>query len=129
MINLFNKRGLRRWILALGAASIAGMCYLPAQADEAAAKVAIARAEAKIDLITNETPAATQNASFAVAHDKLTQARDAIAHNKDQKAEWLANEAELMADNTAGAAQLAELEVSRAKISHDVDVLETELHK
>lgn len=130
MINSFNQRGLHRWMLAAGVVLAAGACYLPAaQANEAGAKIAIARAEAKIDLISRETPAATQSPSFAIAHEKLTQARAAMVHEKDQQAEWLANEAELLADTTAGSAQLAQMEASRAQVSHDVDVLESELRK
>jgi hypothetical protein len=130
MIHSINKGSLHRWMLVAGVVMVAGLSGLPAAyAGEDAAMVAIARAEAKIDLISRETPAATHNPSFSVAHDKLTQARDAAEHHKNQKAEWLANEAELLADNTAGSAKLAELEASRAQISHDVDILELELRK
>ena len=41
----------------------------------------------------------------------------------------LANEAELMADTTAGNAKLAGLEHTRSAVAHDVDILETELSK
>lgn len=130
MMKSTKQAGLRRWSLVAGVALVAGMCSLPAaNANEADAKVAIARAEAKIDLISQEYPAATHNPSFSVAHEKLTQARNAVAHNKDQQAEWLATEAELLADTTAGAAKLAQMEVSRTQISHDVDILELELRK
>lgn len=98
-----------------------------AQANDAAAKVAITRAEAKIDLISRETPAATQNPSFARAHDRLDQAREALRRGRDQQAEWLANEAELASDATASAAQLNQLELSRAELGHAVSVLESEL--
>ena len=64
-----------------------------------------------------------------MANSKLTQARTALAHDKNQQAEWLANEAELMADNTAGAAQLAGIERTRAEVARDVDILESELRK
>lgn len=107
---------------------IAGAAFAPAaHADDTAAKVAITRAEAKIDLISRETPAATQLASFSRAHDKLEQARNAVRLGHNQQGEWLANEAELASDATAGAAQLAQMEHTRSELGHAVDVLQSEL--
>jgi len=124
---LFSGDRLRR-TAALGLILAAGVAFAPtAFAKDNEAKFAITRAEAKIDLISRETPSATQNPSFARAQDKLSQARDALSHGKDQQAEWLATEAELATDATASTAQLAELQRLRAELGHAVDVLESEL--
>lgn len=113
---------------AIAIALTASATFAPAaSANDAEAKVAITRAEAKIDLISRETPAATQNPSFTRAHDRLDQAREALKRGRDQQAEWLANEAELASDATVSAAQLAQLELSRAELGHAVNVLELEL--
>ena len=110
-------------LLIMGTAALASAAY----ANDDGAKMAITRAEAKIDLISRETPAATQNPSFARAHDRLDQARDALRRGRDQQAQWLANEAELASDATASAAQLNQLELSRAELGRAVSVLESEL--
>ena len=116
-------RAVAAFILAVSSA------FVPAAyaAGNAEAKGAIIRAEAKIDLISRETPAATQNPSFSRAHDRLDQSRDALKRGRDQEAEWLANEAELASDATASAAQLAQLERSRTELEQAVRVLESEL--
>jgi hypothetical protein len=129
---LDQSRPRRLCTALLGGATllVAGLCWLPAaKADQAEATVAIARAEAKIDLVSHESAAATQNRSFSTAQGKLTEAHAALSRNQDQKAEWLANEAELLADITAGSAQLAGLERTRAQVSHDADVLGSEIRK
>ncbi len=93
------------------------------------ARDAITRAEAKIDLVSKENPAATQNTSFVNAQQKLVAAKAAIVRNNDQQAMWLATEAELFAENTAGASKLAGLERTRSEVARDVDILESELRK
>jgi hypothetical protein len=100
-----------------------------ADAGELAAKLAITRAQANIDMVSKENPAATNDPAFASAQDKVAQANIAIRHDDNRQAEWLANEAELLVDTTAGNAKLAGLEHTRSVVAHDVDILELELSK
>jgi hypothetical protein len=129
-MTLVNQSMCGRRVLAIGGVMIAGLCWLPAaRAGQAEASVAIARAEAKVELVSRESPAATQDPSFAAAQSKLNEARAAAARNQDQAAEWRANEAEQFADITAGGAQLAGLERTRAQVGHAVEVLASEVRK
>ena len=100
-----------------------------ADSGQLAAKLAITRAQASVDMVSKENPAATREQSFAAAQAKLAEANVAISQDANRQAEWLANEAELLADTTAGNARLAELEHTRSAVAHDVDVLEVELSK
>jgi len=126
---LSSNQSLRqRWLPVACFVLMSGLCLSqPAHADERDAKNAIMRAEAKIELVLRETPNATQDPSFAVAREKIIQARTALDRNKDQQAEWFANEAELLTELTAGAAQLAGLERTRLEVRRSVDILESEL--
>ncbi|MHB1204152.1 MAG: hypothetical protein ACYCZX_01180 [Rhodospirillaceae bacterium] len=100
-----------------------------AESAELTAKLAIARAQASIDLVSKENPGQTRDQSFADAQQRLADARTAVDHNHDREALWFANEAEMLADTTAGAAKLAGLEHTRAEIAHSVDVLTAEIRK
>jgi len=91
------------------------------------AKLAVARAQASIELVSKENPAATRDQSFTDAQKKLADATVALDDNKNQQALWLAHEAELMATTTAGAAKLAGLVQTRTEIARNIDILETEL--
>ncbi len=93
------------------------------------AKLAIARAEASIGLVSRENPAATQDPEFAKAQRTLKDAQIALEHHDNQDAEWLANEAELSADVTAAGAKLTALEHTRTEIANNVNILEIELRK
>jgi hypothetical protein len=124
----FTKPALR--IFAAGAilsVGLSGQAF--ADSGQLAAKLAITRAQANIDMVSREDPAATHDPSFASAQDKLATANIALSHNDYRQAEWLANEAELLADTTAGNAKLAGLEHTRSSVAHDVDILEIELSK
>ena len=116
--------------LAVGAL-LAICCIGSAYAETGAmdAKLAIARAQANIDLVSKENPAQTRDQSFADAQARLTEAHTALEHHRDRQAVWYANEAEVLADTTAGAAKLAGLEHVRADAAREVDVLTSDSHK
>ena len=111
-------------ILSVG---LSGQAF--AGSGQLAAKLAIARAQANIDMVSKENPAATREQSFASAQAKLAEANVAISQDDNRQAEWLANEAEMLADMTAGNAKLAGLEQTRSAVAHDVNILEVELSK
>ena len=100
-----------------------------AESAELTAKLAIARAQASVDLVSKENPAQTRDQSFIDAQQRLSDAQIAADHNHDREALWFANEAEMLADTTAGAAKLAGLEHTRAEVAHSVDVLAAEIRK
>jgi hypothetical protein len=117
-------------ILIAGAvlsAGLSGQAF--AGSGQLAAKLAITRAQANIDMVSKENPAATGERSFAQAQAKLAEANVAIGRDDNRQAEWLANEAEMLADTTAGNAKLAGLEQTRTAVAHDVNILEVELRK
>ncbi len=117
-------------ICAVSAALVAGFSGMAfAETEKVDAKLAIERAQADIDMISQENPAATGDQSFATAQQKLADAHAAMANDRSRDAMWLANEAELLADTTAGKAKLAGMENTRREIAHDVDVLASALNK
>ncbi|WP_041793939.1 hypothetical protein [Pararhodospirillum photometricum] len=122
-----------RWLLAAGLAAVActaslGSAYADDLNTRPDARTAIARAEAKIELVSRESPAATQYPSFSMAQEKLKEARAASARGNDQQAQWRASEAELLADTTAGTSRLSSLERIRTETSHSIKMLTSE-HK
>ncbi len=123
----FTHTALR--IFAAGAILSIGLSGQAFADSGQAAKLAITRAQASLDMVSKENPAATRDQAFTRAQDKLAEANIALGKDDDRQAEWLANEAELLADTTAGNAKLAGLEHTRGEVAHDVDILETELSK
>lgn len=124
MTNLLHLNIKQQRNFATAAALLAGLISAStALANDTDARLAIARAESKIDLLSAESSTSTQSPAFTLAHDRLTQANAAIAHNDNRQAEWLANEAEILADNAAGAGKLARLVQIRTDASHQVDLL------
>ncbi len=129
MTHSTHQGARRRAVLASSLVVLGGLTWLsPVLANEADAQQAISRAEGKLDILSRESPAATQSPSFTLAHDRLTQARAALAQRNNRQAEWLANEAEVQADNTASAGQLAKLQQTRADLGHDVEILDAKTH-
>ena len=119
-------------ILPIVAGTLLSMALIgPALAESAElnAKLAIARAQASIDLVSKENPAQTRDQSFTDAQQRLSDAHTAIDRHHHREARWFANEAELLADTTAGSAKLAGLERTRAEVAHSVDVLTVEIRK
>jgi hypothetical protein len=125
------SRGLRAaQVLAASALFSVSLCGAAfADPGELDAKLSIARAQASIDMVSEETPAATQDPSFANALNKLADAQAAVSHDENRRAGWLASEAELLADTAAGTAKLADLEHTRSLAAHDLDILQGELKK
>ncbi len=93
------------------------------------AQLGIARAQASIDLVSKENPAQTRDRSFTDAQQRLADARIAAEKNHDREALWLASEAELLADVTAGSAKLAGLQHTRAEVAHGIEILNAEIRK
>ena len=123
---LFNR------VLQVAAGAVLSMVLAgPAFAESAelTAKLAIARAQASVDLVSKENPAQTLDQSFVDAQQRLADAHAAVDHNHDREALWFATEAEMLAETTAGAAKLAGLEHTRAEVAHSVDVLTAEIRK
>lgn len=112
--------------LVAGALLSAGL-LAPAFAAEIDAKLAIARAQASIDLISKENPAATSEQSFVRAQQALLNARDAEGKNDNREAVWFATESEVMAERTLAAAKLAELEKVRLATNTNANILQLEL--
>ncbi len=108
-------------LLSIGAS---GSAYADSPREQAT--VAISRAQATIDLVSKENPAATQNASFTEAQRKLGEARIAADNGKQQSAEWYASEAELLANTTAGMAKLEGLERTQTEMVRSLHILEAE---
>ena len=129
MTHSTHQGARQRAVLAASLLILASLGWMsPASANEADAQQAISRAEGKLDILSRESPAATQSPSFTQAHDRLTQARTFLAEHDNRKAEWMANEAEVKADETAGAGQLAKLQQTRADLGHDVEILDAKSH-
>jgi len=116
----------RARVLVAGAFLSAGL-FAPAFAAEIDAKLAIARAQASIDLISKENPAATSEQSFVRAQQALLNAQDAERKNDNREAVWFAAESEVMAERTLAAAKLAELEKVRLATNTNANILQLEL--
>jgi hypothetical protein len=113
---------------ALVAAALLSAGFLsPAFAAELDAKLAIARAQASIDLISKENPAATSEQSFVRAQQALLNAQDAERKNDNREAVWFATESEVMAERTLAAAKLADLEKARLATNTNANILQLEL--
>ena len=96
--------------------AIAGMSAfaLPALADEATARLAIGRADAKIEMVTRQAGQAGDSGdqSFNMARQRLTAARAAVEANHYDNAERLAEQSALLASLASERATLAALRIS-----------------
>jgi hypothetical protein len=119
--------GIRAARTLVAAVLLSVGAFAPAFAAELDAKLAIARAQASIDLISKENPVATADPSFVRAQESLVNARDAEARDDNREAVWFATESELMAERTLAAAKLAELEKVRLATNTNANILQLEL--
>jgi hypothetical protein len=87
---------------------------LPAMADEATAKLAIGRADAKVEIVTRQAGQAGNmgDQSFNMARQRLTAARAALKSSNYDNAERLAEQSALLASLTSERATLAALRTS-----------------
>lgn len=87
---------------------------LPAMADEATARLAIGRADAKIEVVTRQAGQAGNSGdqSFNMARQRLTAARTAIEASHYDKAERLAEQSALLASLASERATLAARRIS-----------------
>jgi hypothetical protein len=87
---------------------------LPALADETTARLAIGRADAKIEMVTRQAGQAGDSGdqSFNMARQRLTAARAAVEANHYDNAERLAEQSALLASLASERATLAALRIS-----------------
>lgn len=90
----------------------------PALAGETEAKLAIGRADAKIEMVTRQAGQAGDNGdqSFNMARQRLTAAKAALTSNRYDNAERLAEQSALLASLTAERATLAALQASNKNL-------------
>jgi hypothetical protein len=103
---------------------------VPAFAGEDEARTALARAEAKVEVVARSgVPPATQSNAFIIAQQKIDGAREAFRRDRNRDAEYLAMEAEVWAEVAASANELAGLERTRIELARAVDILAVEVGK
>lgn len=101
----------------------------PAFANDADAKLAIGRAQANLELISKESPTGTSDRSYVRAQQKLVDARTQLTAGRETEAEWLAHEAELLADTALASARLISLEQEHRSVRTAVDALQLEIRR
>jgi type II secretory pathway pseudopilin PulG len=117
-----------RPVAVAAALALSAMLAMPTQARDDEAKEALARAEAKMEMVTRSgNPPATQSNAFMNAQRKIEAAHMAMRDNDNREAELLATEAEVWAEATAVLTELTALDRQRAELDRSVNILATEI--
>ncbi len=125
-----RTKSLRSVSAFLATLTLAGAMAMPATANEADARTALARAEAKVEVVARSgVPPSTQSNAFAIAQQKIDAAKDAFRRDKNRFAEYYAMEAEVWAEVAASNNELTGLERTRAELARAVDILAVEINK
>lgn len=119
-----ERHTLPGWLMRKARASLliftaAGMLMTaPAWAGQTEAQTALARAEAKIEVVTRQVgqSSAQNNHSFTAAREKLIEARVALQKRRYDATEMLADEASLMAELAVEKAKLTALQTSHTNM-------------
>lgn len=117
-----------RMATLLAALALTSLLVLPALAGEDEAQQALARAEAKIEMVTRSgNPPATQSQAFTIAQRKIMEAREALRRDRNKEAEYISMEAEVWAEAAAAMNDLAGMERTRMEMARAVDILAVEV--
>lgn len=115
-----NFPNTNRYLKRLIGISTIGCFFIamPVAADEAAAKVAISRADARVEMVTRQAGVAGSvgDQSFNQARQRLVNARVALKSGQYDHAERLATQAALLASLSSERATLAALQISNASL-------------
>jgi hypothetical protein len=127
-ISLRSLRGISTFLAAI---TLTGaLSCMTAGANEADARLALTRAEAKIEVVARSGVApSTQSNAFVIAQQKVDAAKDAFRRDKNRFAEYYAMEAEVWAEVAASNNELAGLERTRGELARAVDILAVEINK
>jgi hypothetical protein len=96
-------------------------------ASDSDAEIAITRADAKVEMVAKSGAPVTQNSSFMLAQQKLNDARNAYDRNRNEHAEWYAQESEVWAEVAAQMIELDGLENTRIELDRSVAILDAEI--
>jgi hypothetical protein len=121
MIERYQSSGrfLRKARLSLIMFTAAGMLMAgPALAGRTEAQTALARADAKFEVVTRQVgqSGAQHDQSFTNARERLGEARVALQERRYDRAEMLADQASLMAELAVEKAKLSALQTSHTNM-------------
>lgn len=122
------SRTTRHTVMVAASLALSALLALPAQARDDEAKEALARAEAKMEMVARSgNPPATGSTAFMNAQRKIEAAQVALRSDDNREAELLATEAEVWAEATAALGELTALDRQRAELDRSVNILATEV--